>query len=263
MANIPLLHYSDEGDCSTYIPKHTHRTMEWVLVKKGVFHAAFTGFEKLTGGEGDIFVIPCGIGHDQSEVPDGENIFVLVEGFEQESSPAPYIVHTGKDQLLMQYFEALPRLNRNASSQSETANFLLALWERMKFFAAGKKEISPRHPGLDKAVKTIRKNFTGDLAIPDLAAKSGVSQSHLNLLFRKNFGYGAVSFIRKTRLKYARELLKNPYVSIAEAAWNSGFADPNYFSRIFRKEYGLSPTEFRGEKQLDFKEAISKVPKNS
>ena len=123
----------------------------------------------------------------------------------------------------------------------------------MKFFAAGKKEISPRHPGLDKAVKTIRKNFTGDLAIPDLAAKAGVSQSHLNLLFRKNFGCGAVSFIRKTRLKYARELLKNPYVSIAEAAWNSGFADPNYF---------LSPTEFRGEKQLDFKEAISKVPKD-
>ena len=59
------------------------------------------------------------------------------------------------------------------------------------------------------------------------------------------FGVPASEFIRNERLKTAAELLKNPDLTVAEVAYSSGFNDATYFSRSFKKVYGLSPTEFR------------------
>ena len=56
-------------------------------------------------------------------------------------------------------------------------------------------------------------------------------------------------FIRSIRMNKARELLSNPNLSINEVAYDSGFSNPNYFSRVSSKTFGMSPTEYRSKRQ--------------
>jgi len=56
----------------------------------------------------------------------------------------------------------------------------------------------------------------------------------------------ANQLIRFVRLGKAKELLRNSSLTIAEIAYQTGFSDPSYFSRIFSREVGMTPTEFIG-----------------
>lgn len=245
MKIIPKLHYSAYGKCDCYIPMHTHKSMEWIWIKNGIFHAAFQNGNILTGKPGDVFVIPAGIRHDQSVVPDGANVFALLEGFEEMDDSTLRVIHTEEDPLIERYFETLPLLCKEISPSAEYGYLLQAVWERLKHFSSKKDQAGFFHPGLERAVNYIQKNFTENISMPELAAYANVSQSHLNLLFRQHFGHGAVNYIMQIRLEHARKLLQNPYTAVSEAALDSGFADGNYFSRIFRKVYGITPSEYR------------------
>ena len=55
----------------------------------------------------------------------------------------------------------------------------------------------------------------------------------------------AAIFIRHVRLEKAKELLQNSDKTVAEVAFETGFNDPNWFSKAFREEFGQSPTQFR------------------
>lgn len=49
------------------------------------------------------------------------------------------------------------------------------------------------------------------------------------------------------RIKKAKELLKNDSMSIKEVGYSVGYSDPNYFSKVFKKYEGISPTEYKGK----------------
>lgn len=245
MNDLPRLFYSDYGKCDCYIPPHTHNSMEWIWIKNGTFRAAFQNGNILVGKPGDIFVIPAGVRHDQSAVPDGANIFALLEGCGDNDPDSAHIIHTEKDTLIGHFFESLPLLCKEMPSRSEHGYLLQAIRERMKHYSSNNTSFEFFHPGLERAVAYIQKNYMKNISMPELAAYANVSQSHLNLLFRQHFKHGAVHYMTRVRLEHARELLKNPYAAISEAALKSGFADGNYFSRLFRKVYGFSPSEYR------------------
>jgi AraC-like DNA-binding protein len=58
-------------------------------------------------------------------------------------------------------------------------------------------------------------------------------------------GQSASNFIRSFRLHKARKLLLEPDFNISEVARETGFTDPNYFTRAFTEENGVTPSEFR------------------
>jgi AraC-like DNA-binding protein len=57
-------------------------------------------------------------------------------------------------------------------------------------------------------------------------------------------------YIRKMRLMRAAELLKDPTLSISEVAYQTGFEDPNYFSRNFKEYFGVTASQFRKGKPI-------------
>jgi AraC-like DNA-binding protein len=59
-------------------------------------------------------------------------------------------------------------------------------------------------------------------------------------------GLSGIEFIRTIRLKKAFQLLETATYSVAEVAYQVGFNDPSYFTRIFKKEYGKAPSEIKG-----------------
>lgn len=91
----------------------------------------------------------------------------------------------------------------------------------------------------------IERNLHEPIGIGEMAARCEVSPRTLHRLFSEVFSMTPKAFLTRQRLRRAAELLGNSTVPINEVAWQSGFPDNNYFSRVFRKEYGCQPREYR------------------
>jgi len=83
------------------------------------------------------------------------------------------------------------------------------------------------------------------LQITDLTSQMYVTHVQLYRKIKALTGLTPTQFIRQVRLNKAIDLLKNTNLIISEVAYKTGFSDPNYFSRLFKKEFNQSPGEFR------------------
>jgi YesN/AraC family two-component response regulator len=93
------------------------------------------------------------------------------------------------------------------------------------------------------AANYVNENFT----VENLAAELHISISQLRRKIAALGGESAGVLLRKYRLTKAKEMLREkPDASISEIAFACGFSDPNYFSTLFGKEYGMTPRQFRG-----------------
>jgi len=83
------------------------------------------------------------------------------------------------------------------------------------------------------------------LSVAELARQVQCSADYLSQIFRKATGLPLSAYINENRLQRARELLELSLLNIAEVSQAAGFADPAYFSRIFRRWQGITPREYR------------------
>ena len=86
---------------------------------------------------------------------------------------------------------------------------------------------------------------TPDLKIDNIADAMGMSRSVLYLKIKQQLGMTPIDFVRHVRIMRACELLKNTDESLSSVAFAVGFSDPKYFSKVFKRETGIVPTEYR------------------
>ena len=86
---------------------------------------------------------------------------------------------------------------------------------------------------------------TPDLKIDDIADAMGMSRSVLYTKIKQQLGMTPIDFVRHVRIMRACELLKNTDESLSSVAFAVGFSDPKYFSKVFKRETGIVPTEYR------------------
>lgn len=101
---------------------------------------------------------------------------------------------------------------------------------------------------LEQAVMFIATHLAEPIGVSAVARHVGMSTRQLDRLFNASFDMPTGAFLLHTRLEQARYLLHDSDLSIKQVAHASGFADPNYFSRIFRKRHGQSPGAYRGRR---------------
>ena len=100
---------------------------------------------------------------------------------------------------------------------------------------------------LAKTVAFMENNFLDKITLEDLAKKSAMSVNQFLRVFKKNYQITPINYLTHLRLDRAKELLKDPNLDITEVAFDSGFDDSNYFSRVFRKKLGTTPRAYRQE----------------
>jgi len=99
---------------------------------------------------------------------------------------------------------------------------------------------------LFKAVEQyITDNLKEDINLKDTAAKFNLSPYYFSRTFKKVFGYNFSDYLNLIRINKAKELLKDDSLSIKEICYLVGYSDPNYFSKVFKKYEGVTPTEYR------------------
>lgn len=93
----------------------------------------------------------------------------------------------------------------------------------------------------------IEKYSEPSLSLPEISAGVGISERHARLIFKKMMGCTPTSYLNSIRLEQARNMLRNSNMSVAQIAHSTGFNDGFYFSRVFKKSFGVSPSAYRSK----------------
>jgi AraC-like DNA-binding protein len=88
-------------------------------------------------------------------------------------------------------------------------------------------------------------NLENEITVPDLAKKASLSPQGFRKVFKEVTGMTPLDYINAIRIKRAIEYMKDGNLTVSEIAEKIGIEDTNYFSRLFRKKTGYSPTEFK------------------
>ena len=125
----------------------------------------------------------------------------------------------------------------------------LKLTKILGLLLSSRKFFSPEHtelsPPVVRVLNVIEANPFLDWKVKDLAHIAGASYSSLRALFHKSQHQSLHSYIQGARLNQARQMLSDARLSIREIAERLHFSSEFYFSHFFRKQEGVSPTEFR------------------
>ena len=95
------------------------------------------------------------------------------------------------------------------------------------------------------AMALVEAHIAEPLAVPEIAARVGVSQRQLERLFRRHMGCSSVRFSQFLRLQHARVLLTSTAMSIRDVSAACGFNSMSYFSAAFAKCFSRKPSEYR------------------
>ena len=110
--------------------------------------------------------------------------------------------------------------------------------------SSSREEESGLSPLVESAIAIIQEEFPYLEGLDELAERLEISKAHLSRSFMKKTGVSPGKYLTRVRIEYAKLLLQDESVSITYVAEASGFANANYFAKVFRRETGMSPSEF-------------------
>lgn len=98
------------------------------------------------------------------------------------------------------------------------------------------------------AAEYIKGHFKEKISVADIGKSVHLSGSYLSHIFSETFDRTLTEYLTDVRVEYAKRLLAKPELSISEVAYESGFEDVSYFSRVFKKAEGITPRDYKKKK---------------
>lgn len=157
-----------------------------------------------------------------------------------------------KDELVAAVRRVISELEIERREKEEQQN----LREKLQWaLVSGEKlELDQNLYSDDKKMKKVKsfieENFARSISLEDAAEHIGISPYYLSKLFKEQFSINFIDYITQLRMEKAKDLMKNPDTSLKEICYNVGYKDPNYFSRVFKKTTGFSPSKYRRRIQI-------------
>ena len=98
---------------------------------------------------------------------------------------------------------------------------------------------------LKRVLEYVEANLGEDISLSALAQVAGMGPHYFCDLFKQSIGFSPHRFVLRQKLERAKKLLRNPKTSVIEISAVLGFADQSYFTKVFHRAVGVTPTEFR------------------
>jgi two-component system response regulator YesN len=98
-----------------------------------------------------------------------------------------------------------------------------------------------------RAMAYIEENYSRDISLDEVSREVNISPYYFSKLFKEESNENFIEYLTRIRIEKAKEMLENPEFSIKEVSLRSGYADPNYFSRIFKKQTDMTPREYKAK----------------
>ncbi len=102
-----------------------------------------------------------------------------------------------------------------------------------------------RSPEMSEMLLWISKNYTGKITLSEMSRRFGFSKQHIIRLFKTSQKQTVIQYINGMRLQKSLEMLSNTDIPIGDLARSLGFSSAYYFTRLYTRTYGITPTEYR------------------
>ena len=255
--NVLTLSYTEFTDEPCLF--HSHPYAEVMIVLDGVGELFFKG-RRIPLKKKALYIVNPNTEHTEHQIDSLKYFVMKIKNFtlygKKQKSEIEMLRLSDKSysELLFYFKEALSELRQNAPYKENMARELLScaylkvlrLLDDEEHFVSheSEKAISSR---LQAIVDYISANHAKDLKLSEITKRFTISHNTLIRLFKKHLGISPKEFIIKKRLSIAKEALENTDYTINQISTVSGFSDFAYFSKIFKKEIGKTPTEYRRE----------------
>ena len=101
-----------------------------------------------------------------------------------------------------------------------------------------------------QAEEMILRQYRQELTMEEVAHQVGFSTYYFSRMFKQAFGTSFINYLTAFRLNRAKELLRQPGTSVKEVCYQVGYSEPNYFARVFKREVGMTPSEYQKNANL-------------
>ena len=112
---------------------------------------------------------------------------------------------------------------------------------------------------LQPALLYIQSHFREDITVEEVSSLVHFSTAHFSRLFHKHMGMNYRNYLLNLRLSYAYGALRQPEVKVTEVCFDAGFRSLEYFSRAFKKKFGISPLQYHHNINIPDTEMIKKI----
>ena len=159
---------------------------------------------------------------------------IILSGYDEFSYAQQALRYGARDYMLKpsRSSDILKKINEIADEQFGTEKSAVSLPE-------GKNRL------VDQAKEYIEEHYFENIALGDVAEKAGITASYLSSLFSQQMGVTFVDYLNEVRIDHACTYLRQNYLKTYEIAYKVGFRDEKYFSKVFRKVKGMSPSEYK------------------
>lgn len=114
---------------------------------------------------------------------------------------------------------------------------------------------------IQKALEFIHKNYGDNINVNEVVDYIGLNRSYFSTLFQKNVGMSVQKYLTVFRISRANELLDITDNSIESIAEDCGYNDPLVFSKVYKKMYGVTPTQHRKLDRKKMAEGLKRIKK--
>lgn len=214
--------------------------------------------------ENHVFVLPKSKAHSYGSLKknpwtiywihfDGEKAAFFSDGLQK-----PLLVSPEKDSRIedrLKLFEEIYYTLQNGYSINNLEFSIILLYhflgslKYMNTFRSSLTERQSKREMTEDAIHFMRENLQKPLKLNEIAHYTGLSTSHFSLLFKQKTGFSPLNYFNQLRIQSACHQLDFSTLSITQIAKMTGFDDPLYFSRLFSKIMGCSPTKYRKSKK--------------
>ena len=232
---------------------HSHTYSEIFYITEGAGSFIVSGIE-FNVSKNDILLIAPGETHTEisSESLPLSYFVIGISGVSLTRTTLytfPYFLTKDEKQELLFFFKQCHKEKRNQLFNSDkistqlisTLLLLLEREQKLRIHSTAEKEIEKIKAYLDK-------HYVDTIDLDRLAQKFHISKFYLSHQFKKEFDISPIKYLNYLRINEAKRLLLASDLPITEIAQQTGFTSPSYLTQSFKKEVGLSPSEFRAKK---------------
>ncbi len=205
---------------------------------------------------GDIFILFPGIKHAYSPSKEtgwqeywvgfsGDHAMRLYENGLLD--PKESLQHIGINRELMADYEQIVQLCREQTPgfQIRLGALVMQLLAHIHTTTAKAQTSNIDSETVRTARSIMMLHLEAGIEVEELALQAGVSYNHLLEIFRKYTGLTPYNYFLQLRIHYAKKLLQEKEISVKEVAARMNFENQYYFSRLFKRKTGYSPTQWR------------------
>lgn len=256
MSSLAVIYHEKHLENREVCFQNWHENVELLYFKSGEADVYRNG-ERIHARPGDILIFPTNCLHGITAKRVSYDCLILDRGaclsvgVDTSTLTFPAVV---RDRRLALYFKETADAFALREEEYRVCAVRGAIYTLLAYLCRNYGEVSPESDsraveGIRRTLRYVRDHLDEPLSIDHLSSVAGFSKFHFSREFKRVTSYTVVTYVNLLRIERAKALLSEGTLSVGEIASVTGFRNLSYFSKTFKEQTGISPSEYLAERR--------------